>query len=105
MYDGREGSLLMERVCLNQLYQPKQLSHLQKIFSRRKKKGTYRILRHGWLKHKAGYTKLINVDAAFDPDAGTGGSGAILHDDNGLFPSCGCCRIPFEEDAVMAEAR
>ena len=55
-------------------------------------------------KPKEGYTKL-NIDAAFDADSYTGATGAVIHDDRGMFIAGSNCGIPSVEDAAMAEAR
>ena len=77
---------------------------LTKNFMRSRKHGTTRIKRHGWTKPAEGFV-CLNVDASFDPDSGTGGTGAIIRDSMGGFITASACNIPFVEDAETAEAR
>lgn len=79
-------------------------STLTKKFARAKKMGTCRITRPGWKRPLSSFVKL-NVDASFDADNGTGGSGAIIRDEYGAFIAASCNNIPFVEDVATAEAR
>lgn len=80
------------------------IATLTKNFTRAKKHGTSRIQRHGWTRPREGFVSL-NVDASFDADSGTGGTGAIIRDAMGSFIAASCSNIPFVEDAATAEAR
>ena len=76
---------------------------LAKNFSRAKSKKV-KLKRHGWCCSPEGILKL-NVDATFNHDSGTGGTGAILRDNFGVFVAASCSDISFVEDATTAEAR
>ena len=45
------------------------------------------------------------MDASFDADSGTGGTGAIIRNSMGGFIAASSSHIPFAEDAATAEAR
>ena len=62
------------------------------------------IRRQGWEKPKEGFVKL-NIDAAFSSETFSGGSGAVIRDDRGLFIAASCSGIPNVRDAATAEAR
>ena len=70
----------------------------------RAKKTSSRMIRHGWSKPKENFVKL-NVDAAFSFDTGTGGTGAILRDDRGLFLAASNYGVPFAVDPATTEAQ
>jgi hypothetical protein len=44
------------------------------------------------------------VDAAYDPDTGTDGMGAIARDLSGKFIAASCKKLQFLTDVVMVEA-
>jgi ribonuclease HI len=70
---------------------------------KQKKGGAGGIARGGWTKPPESKVKL-NVDASFDPISGSGGTGAIIRDNHGMFIS-GCNRtLPYIADAPTAEA-
>ena len=77
---------------------------LMKNFMRSRKQGAMRIQRHGWTRPPEEFVSL-NVDASFDVDNGTGGTGAIIRDSMGAFIAALASNIPFVEDAARAEAR
>ncbi|XBI60207.1 hypothetical protein VPH35_041162 [Triticum aestivum] len=77
---------------------------LTKNFMRSRKQGVTRIQRYGWTRPPEGFVSL-NVNASFDADNGTGGTGAIIRDSTGAFIVASASSIPFAEDAATAEAR
>jgi hypothetical protein len=85
------------------LQSPVRSAALATKFSRSKKKNSG-IVRHGWMKPKEDFV-ILNVDASFDLDSGTGSTGAILRDDKGLFLAASCFGIPYVSDVSTAEAR
>ena len=71
-------------------------------YSRIKKNRISPMVRHGWTKPQVDFVKL-NVDAAFDSDSGTGGTGAIIRDHTGFFVTGGRWSLQHVEDAATAE--
>ena len=61
------------------------------------------MVRHGWVKPPVDFVKL-NVDAAFDIDSGTGGTGAIIRDHTGFYVSGGRWSLLHVDDATTAVA-
>jgi ribonuclease HI len=62
------------------------------------------IRRHGWEKPPKGFVKL-NIDAAFSIDSLSGATGAVIHDDHGIFIAGSCCGLPHVANAASVEAR
>ena len=79
------------------------ISNLSLNYSRAKKKNSG-IRRHGWTRPRDGYVKL-NVDAGFNYDTGTGGTGAVLRNDRGFFLAASNYGIAFVSDPATAEAQ
>ena len=46
----------------------------------------------------------LNMDAAFDPDSGKGGTGAVIRDSGGNFIAASCDYNDFAIDASAMEA-
>jgi hypothetical protein len=67
-------------------------------YGRAKKLGTPPIDRHGWKKSQEELLKL-NVDAAFNVDTGSGGTGAILRDHTGSCIAAGHWTLQYVEAA------
>ncbi|KAK3136312.1 hypothetical protein QOZ80_5BG0431460 [Eleusine coracana subsp. coracana] len=57
----------------------------------------------GWRKTSEGKL-MLNVDASFDADPGTGGTGAIIRDSNGVVIAASRRFLAHTVDAAMAEA-
>ena len=72
-------------------------------YKRIKKKGASPIQRHGWMKPTIDFVKL-NVDAAYNEDNGTGGTGAVIRDHLGSFVAGQKRSLLNVEDAATAEA-
>ena len=72
-------------------------------YKRAKSPNSGPIVRHGWEKPQDDLVKL-NIDAAFDIDSGTDGTGAILRDHHGTFISAGRWKLQHVDDAYTAEA-
>jgi len=48
---------------------------------------------------------MINVDASFDSDTGSGSTGVVIRDDTGeCVGPASCCHLPHVTDAAMVEA-
>jgi len=47
---------------------------------------------------------MINVDASFDSDTGSGSTGVVIRDATGECVAASCCHLPHVTDAAMAEA-
>ena len=60
-------------------------------------------IRKGWSKPPEGKL-MINVDASFDSDTGSGSTGVVIRDATGECVAASCCHLPHVTDAAMAEA-
>ena len=47
---------------------------------------------------------MINVDASFDSDTGSGSTGVVIRDATAECVGASCCHLPHVTDAAMAEA-